>query len=406
MAKSSTQGKKGTTKNGDPKLGSEARTLSWCRAIESTPGVLSGVVFADDKVVLPSHGIIAEINKRRTVKSYDMEPSEVGEDKEGNQDSRNLSGGGDGGEEARLSLEADSLKVETTVIVRNIFRAPYSCDHVETAEAMKTMANVLVEDSAVVSKIAERIVFQILAGNIVWRNKSLFSDMIVRAEWTSGNDKGEVVYKNGLDFPLTPVLSLSYKKTIGAQSPHPIETFMAQATPEIMGFVELVEETLSGKRNRPLVVNVSVIGKASPGQSVYPSQAMTSDTTKRFQRYEDRLIISADKIQNALRRFDWNHSANPDAHSPIDSIIASVEPSGGTIDGPRVRGETGRKKDFYGYKEDYLNKKTLPTEIEERIYLTTCLIRGGVFVGAKKKNGRNAGKTETTNSDNDNVQNS
>ena len=402
MANSKTQGKKGTTKNGEPKLGLEARTLSWCRAIESTPGVLSGVVFADDKLVLPNHGIVSEINGRRVIKSYDMEPAKRGEDKEGNQDSRNLSEG----EEVRLSLQSDSLKVETTVIVRNISRAPYSCDHVETTAAMKKMADTLVDDSAVVSKIAERIVFQILAGNIVWRNKSLFSDMIVRAEWTSGNDKGEVVYKNGLDFPLAPVLSLSYKKTIGAQSPHPIETFMAQATPEIMGFVELVEETLSGKRNRPLVVNVSVIGKASPGQSVYPSQAMTSDTTKRFQRYEDRLIISADKIQNALRRFDWDHSSNSDSHAPLDSIIASVEPSGGTIDGPRVRGENGRKPDFYGYKEDYLARKTLPTEIEEKIYLVTCLIRGGVFVGAKKNPEPSAGKTETTNAANDKVKNS
>ncbi len=363
------------------KNNSEARTLSWCRAVEATPGLLSGVIFADDKVVLPNYGLVAEVNGRRVVKAYDMEEAKTGEDKGGNSDARNLSEG----EEVRLSLHADSVKVATTVIIRSIFRAPYSCDHPETAEIMRNMANTLIDDPVVISKIAERIVFQILTGNVVWRNKTLFSDMVVKAEWSNEEDRGAVECKNGLEFPLTPVLSLSYKNTIGADSPHPVEVFMSKATTEIMRFVEIVEETLSGKRSRPLVIDVSVVGKASPGQSVYPSQAQTSEKMKRFQRYEDRLIISADKIQNALRRFDWDHSATPNSPSPLDSIIASVEPSGGTIDGPRVRGTAGRKPDFYGYKEAYLAHRTLPEELEEKIYLATCFIRGGVFVTAKKE---------------------
>lgn len=372
---------------GKGKFGSESNTLAWCRSVDATPGLLFGVDTNKRELVMADHGLVVESIKRRMPKSYDNQNKAAkNEEKSGNNDSRNLAEG----EEARLSNEANALRMETHILIRPIETKPYSCDHPQTAERLSEVSKALVQENDLVEALAKRLVYQIVSGNIFWRNKGYMQGIHVRVECSENGTTNIVECSRGTDMPEVPVLSFAYKKIFGGTSKHPVDVFMETADTKILDFVRAVKETLCGNKNL-LVLKVILTGDMVPGSRIYPSQsAMTKNKT--YQRYFDQPIISADKILNALRRFDWNHGLENE-NNPLDTWITSVEPSGGTVDGPRVRGEGGRKPDFYKYKESFLVDKTsIPSDFEERLYILACFMRGGVFV-KEKPTGTKEGET-------------
>ena len=377
-------------KKGTPQLGTESKTLAWCRAVDATPGLLFGVDTNKKELVMADHGLVVESITRRMPKSYDNQNKAAkGEEKSGNDDSRNLAEG----EEARLSNKANALRMETHILIRPIETKSYSCDHPQTAERLAEISKVLVQENDLVEALAKRLVYQIVSGNIFWRNKGYMQEINVRVECQEGQKTTVVECTHGVRMPEVPVVSFAHKKLFGESSKHPVDVFMETADKSILDFVRTVKETLCGNK-KLLVLKVVLTGLMVPGARIYPSQSAMKGN-KKFQRYLDQPIISADKILNALRRFDWNHGLD-NKNNPLDTWITSVEPSGGTVDGPRVRGEVGRKEDFYKYKENFLADKTaLPTDFEERLYILTCFMRGGVFV-KEKSNETKEGETSQT----------
>lgn len=391
------KGNNGKGKNGkDPsKFGEESNTLAWCRSVDATPGLLFGIDTTNKGSVMDNFGLDLETITRRMPKSYENKnKTKEGEEKSGNEDSRNLATG----EEARLSNKANALCMETNILIRPIETKPYSCDHAPTAEKLTEIAKTLVQENCLVEELAKRLVYQIVSGNVFWRNKGYMQGINVRVECSENGTTNIIVCSRGTDMPEVPVISFAHKKIFGENSKHPVDVFMETADKSILDFVQDVKETLCGNK-KLLVLKVILTGRMVPGTRIYPSQsAMTKNKT--YQRYFGQPIISADKILNALRRFDWNHGLDND-NNPLDTWITSVEPSGGTVDGPRVRGEGGRKPDFYKYKESFLVDKTaIPSDFEERLYILTCFMRGGVFVKEKNKETKGGDSSPTASGDN------
>jgi hypothetical protein len=396
MAKGKNSKEKTEKKSSD--FGLESNTLAWCRAVDATPGLLFGIDKNNKDLKFDDHfGLVLETIRRRMPKSYDNQnKAQKNEEKSGNDDSRNLAEG----EEARLSNKANALRMETHILIRPIETKPYSCDHPQTAERLAEVSKVLVQENDLVEALAKRLVYQIVSGNIFWRNKGYMQEIHVRVECQEEQKTTVVECSHGAQMPEVPVVSFAHKKLFGESSKHPVDVFMEATDKSILDFVRAVKETLCGNK-KLLVLKVVLTGDMVPGARIYPSQSAIPGK-KKFQRYLEQPIISADKILNALRRFDWNHGLDNE-NNPLDTWITSVEPSGGTVDGPRVRGENGRKPDFYKYKEAFLVDKTvLPTDFEERLYILTCFMRGGVFVKEKPK-GTKEGETSQT-VDNNNIE--
>lgn len=395
-------------------------SFAYMRNLEVTPGVMDSIrqnvefnedIF-DTKNSLP---VIVEIcTKRNPISHEDKVSTAPSTGTEGKKvDSRILNTS----EVARLATTAEFLRVRTTIMFKKLQANPYMCDNPEIRNKMIQFCEDLFSKQDAIKRLSRRVAYQIVSGNLLFRNKTFADNIGVRIFWKNRPDEEEQVltYFGDTDLPEVPVLSRQMRQLM-PEIKDPAETFSPSEAYE--KFVDAIASTMSGEASSArLSASICMVAKMHPGQNVYPSQSANlagkeipqGSPVRVYQRCEGMPVISADKIANVLRKMDWTHglSINTDPSIDVNSaLVFSVEPAGGTLDGYFVRGEKSslsESKNFYDYKNAFFTDGLRPSDLdmEEQIYLLCCFLRGGVFAPKKPEKEEEDNKTQTKN-DNDN----
>lgn len=372
----------------------DTKTLAFQRAIEMTPGILSAID-ADNRQV----DILYERHGRRVTAAYGSDKKAENNDK--GEDARNLVYG----ERALLPQGCRTLQLSTSLVIRPVATSPVMCDNPATYHAATNLVVGLTQSDAL-PEVARRIAYQMVAGNFLWRNKSVAETVSVEIEYQLENDAPVALRCDfAADLPFVPVMP-----DLDAPD-YPLNQIDLPGFDE---FSQAISNALSGDRR---FCRITLKAKAGmlPGQEVWPSQVYEPEKEKvgripvgrKFQKIDDKPVISADKMGHALRRFDAGH-ANP--LYPL--AVIAPEPNGGSLEyGINLRSASNN---IYGYLKkllpcaltvDAASKALGALPADERVYLLGCFVRGGAFVSQSaekeaEKVSKRAKKSTTTSTEN------
>lgn len=157
---------------------------------------------------------------------------------------------------------------------------------------------------------------------------------------------------------------------------------------ELVSALKGDKKEVGGKFTVPFILNwrITTVFETEPNTEIYPSQEFIEDskegkvlTTIKTNYENEQAAYHSQKIGNAIRTIDiWY----PDYSCEDKQYPLPIEPYG--ID--KSSESVSRKKDsLYSYLENIDNyiKKAPSVEVEH--FIIACLIRGGVYSGAKQK---------------------
>ena len=339
------------------KMNSLGSVLSYRRAVEITDGAMFS---GKDMIVEYGHGM-------RTTKGYDTtkKNGEVINDNGG--DISNLSYV----KMAKLSSNEDTLVIKFGTTFIPIAISPELTDSSEKKKLFENKNKELV-DSNSLNIVAKYYAYKILNGSWGWRNRDVANKINVIAKFD------DVLIENNIarEMPLHPILTTIQKENGVA---NPLTTY----ADKIESLSIEMAKAFRGERE-PLSVSIEGIFKMSNGSSVFPSQLFLP--TKLYEEKSvigrvfykvpfnkkgvEQVGITAEKINNALRKFDLLDDGQGN-----ESII-SIEPNGSDITTRKAfRGSGKRLIDLY--TAHVFSSEKL--ELEDEIFLIGMLIRGGLF---------------------------
>lgn len=246
-------------------------------------------------------------------------------------------------DDANLPLEHDTLKVSFTLRIIGNLGLPFACNSPEFEAAITNKVNEF-KQSDMLDELAKRYAYNIANGRFLWRNRVGAEDITIVAK-VSGSDKSLTF--NAYDYSLT---NFDNKDS------------------NIQALSQAIKDGLAIDDNYVLI-SVDAYVKLGSGQHVFPSQEMNmGEKRKVLFKIKDQAAMHNVKIGNAIRTVDNWYS--DDAEFPI-----AAEPYGSVTQ----RGQAYRKSknDLYSLMVDWVNDKDLTPE--DKAYVTSNLIRGGVF---------------------------
>jgi CRISPR-associated protein Csy3 len=207
--------------------------------------------------------------------------------------------------------------------------------------------------------IAERMVMNLLAGRILWRNADSATAVRVLA--------------------ITPTRAVAITRERDLDPMKPLTIQGVTAPPKRAAVQQLIKEVsfaLEGSAP-PLVVEVEAEAVLGKGQVCYPSQEFVEDARakqgkvlakRRTGHAENHAYMHAQKIGNPLRRWDLSYA--PDATHPIPIEVYGVDMT-------RQHAYRAKGNSFY----DYITRLSAfaGKDDPETHYIMGCFVRGGVF---------------------------
>jgi CRISPR-associated protein Csy3 len=275
---------------------------------------------------------------------------------------------------AALPPEHDLLRVTFTLKVLGKVAKPYACNAPDYQKSIEAIVNSYNEEHKF-TEIAKRYAVNIANGRFLWRNRVGADDIKIHVKVSN-----EVFNFDAYDFSLRNFDTTEQQKS------------------DLEKLSQKIAEALLGNEDHNFtLIEVDAYVNLGKNQTVYPSQEMVLGTSSGDQAkflYEVNLgsekiaAIHSQKIGNAIRTIDdWHKSG-------FEIGAIAVEPYGSVTN----RGQAYRKptkkegfQDFYSLLDRWVNKgidKPIYVDDltdEQKHYVISVLIRGGVFSKAKDK---------------------
>lgn len=346
-------------------------TLSFRRALEITDGAM----FSLNTLTSKESPIVAYRHGMRTTKGYDTQKPKGGVTKDNGEDSGNLSYM----EMAKLNSNDDTLKIKFSVTFLPIYCNPEIADSEKKRTLVHAKNTELINDEEVLDKLSKFYAYQIINGSWCWRNRDVSNEIDIIV--SSTNFEKDLIINKVRNMSLNPVLTIAQKE-LGMIDP------LIEHEDKYMKLSLMIKDTFQGKKDI-LCLKVVAELKMQDGATVYPSQLFQPIIEKIGKSPLGKVLykmpfngkgvgqtgITGEKINNALRKFDL--VTNDEG---IESII-SIDPNGSDLVS-RSALRKGNKRLISLY-EKLLFKEYSQLELDEKVFITGCLIRGGLFSEGK-----------------------
>lgn len=353
--------------------------LNFNRSISPSEGLMFGISSDSDvstPVEVVSRGIRGTISNYANIYKKDKAESAANIDKQ-LKDPKNANL--QEVQVAFLPLEATRLALRFSLVVQANSLAPSGCNAADFYDEF-TKAAARYAELGGYEYLAERYVWNVINGRVLWRNR--FSQNKI-AKISIGTNEEFVFNTDNMR----------------------LDRYERDAMPE--NFDKLVAEVggaLSGKRG-PLFVTVEVSGEMPAGAEVYPSQEFlpeakqAKDSGKVLSAIEiehngRRLrqgTMHSQKIGNAIRCIDEWHGQTDEFGATAIEVYGYIQSRTDALRVPtRPDGTKGAPDLFVMLKDlEAVNAKLeaakSASEIDGNIhYMMAVIIRGGVFSGEKK----------------------
>jgi len=346
-------------------------TLAFRRALEITDGAMFSISQEkiETKIQPYGHGM-------RTSKSFDTNKKDAEVQKDNANDTLNLSYV----EMAKLNATDSMLKISFTISFLPVYTEPEVADSNELYNLFSVKNKELLAEEDVVRKIASNYAYKILNCSWGWRNRDVSQQITTKVSFNN-----ETITLEGVkEMPLHPVLT-NFQKEMKEQEP------LTKYKDEISKLADAIYKTLTNQ-TQILVVDIKGYFELAKGATVYPSQLFSpievkvgkSPLNKRFYTmpFNDDAVkqvgITAEKINNALRKFDLVEDEEGNQR------VISIDPNGSDmVTKKSFRGKNKRLIDVYK-KYIFSDDKSAITQ-EEKLFVISNLIRGGLFQEASDK---------------------
>lgn len=365
------------------------QTLAFRRAIEITDAAMSSVSSSGNRTK-----IIPYIHGMRTQHSYDTSKEQGDANKGNGEKVGNLSVV----ENAKLNMDDDTLVINFSITILPIHIEPEMANDNEQKKLIIEKNKLLIEDEETMAFISDCYAYKIINASWAWRNRDIASNIKTSVKI---NNDGILSNENIEQMPIHPILT-NTQKEFGDKEP------LEQHKDKICKLSNLIKDALTGKSS-PLSLSIQGEFKMTKGATVYPSQLFEpiidkiggskigkklyvvpfnipnivaidkSDHTKspRYSNNNAQVGITAEKINNALRKFDLVTDEDG------EQFIISFDPNGSDISAKKAFRSARNKSNLI-----FLYKKLLYSDFnellqDEKIFLVASLVRGGLFQEAK-----------------------
>ncbi|WP_457744443.1 type I-F CRISPR-associated protein Cas7f/Csy3 [Sulfurimonas sp.] len=373
-----------TTKKTEIALGN---TLAFKRALEITDGAMFSLSKDGNETKINPY-----LHGMRTQKSFDTSKDEGDAGKGNGNDTDNLSLV----EMAKLNAEDNTLLLKFAVTILPIFIEPEIAESNEQKTLIIEKNKALIANEEAMNFIADCYAYKIINAAWAWRNRDSAIKITTKVKLDNDKEK-ELTIKDVQKMPLHPVLT-SIQKEFGDENP------LVEYRDTINTLSQVIKETFQDKRE-PLQLEISAELQMTNGATIYPSQLFEPESIKigksplgkklytvpfntinvnainvkeplKSVRYENPKVqvgITAEKINNALRKFDLV----TDKSSGAETII-SFDPNGSDSTSKKAFRADDKTNLIMLYKK-LLNSNIEDLEQSEKIFLIAMLVRGGLF---------------------------
>ena len=341
--------------------------------------------------------IVPFVHGMRTLKSYDTSKTSSEAHKGNGDDVGNLSVV----EMAKLNSDDEILLIKFSTSVLPIYTSPEMADNYELKKVFEEKNRELVDDDEIIQYIAECYAYKIVNASWAWRNRDNASE--IKVSVVINKDK-ELLVEHAKKMPLHPILT-NFQKEMG-ETIEPKHLYLEN----IKDLASIIKKTLQGK-NGILTLDIQAELRMNAGATVYPSQLFEPvggkigksplgkklftvafniqgvkaidalDYTKSIRYTSDKVQvgITAEKINNALRKFDLVSDGE-------NEVIISFDPNGGDISSGKAF--RGAKKNLIALFKKFLNSDIEDVSFDDKLFIVANLIRGGLFQEASNKKGK------------------
>jgi CRISPR-associated protein Csy3 len=281
------------------------------------------------------------------------------------------------GDVANLPKDCDAFRMDFSVNISAGSIRPNTCELPLVNQLITTISKTYVERGGY-HFLAERYVWRLMSGAMMWRNYTVASDKQVTISFEYG-DESHVLRSHCRDLPKTK---------------YPGHAALRDAVPEIDVLIDAFAKALYDEDGDPLILHVAATGVVGYGGEVYPSQVFTENratangkplSRKELVAYDlgdgrRQGKINATKIGNAIRHIDeWHGDASSgaiaiEAYGFVQHNLSALRPRDGANfynilwqDSPAFPEQIKKAK----------RVSDIPADIH---YFIAMLIRGGVFV--------------------------
>jgi CRISPR-associated protein Csy3 len=256
---------------------------------------------------------------------------------------------------ATLPPDADTLKVQFSLRILGGVGIPSACNNAEyQAKLVSTVKSYVSQHGF--GELAKRYAYNLANGRFLWRNRV-------------GAEKVDTVIAHEIN-------GISAKVWTFDALCHSLRNFeTTQSKSSLEELSQLIESGLND--NAHVLLNVIAFVRIGAGQEVFPSQELIldrgrGDKSRTLYHVNNVAAIHSQKIGNAIRTIDtWYPSA--ESCGPI-----AIEPYGSVTTLGKAFRQPKDKVDFYSLLDDWVVRDKTP-DLENQLYVTAVLIRGGVF---------------------------
>lgn len=249
---------------------------------------------------------------------------------------------------AALTFNADTLKLQFTLRVLGDLSTPSTCNSPDYQSALASIIQQYVESNGF-KTLAHRYATNLANGRSLWRNRVGAETVEVRI---THEEKQWVFDAHELGL-----------KDFEGNSP---------ALEEVAA---VIEQGLRGEK--ATLLKIEAFSQLGDGQTVFPSQELVMNSgsgskSKFLYQLNGQAAMHSQKVGNALRTIDtWYPQASE--FGPI-----AIEPYGSVTNRGVAYRKPKEKTDFYSLLDNWLLKGNAP-ELDQQHYVLSMLIRGGVF---------------------------
>ncbi|OQK16926.1 type I-F CRISPR-associated protein Csy3 [Methyloprofundus sedimenti] len=286
---------------------------------------------------------ITKRNNRSTQSAYGIDDAKKSEPNPVSSDS----------DDANLPHNKDTLKVSYTLRVIGNVGKPFACNVPDFETLITEKVKTFKESETGLKQLASRYAYNIANGRFLWRNRVCAENIKIHVFHGETNPPLEFT---AYDFALNNFDENSDNNNLK----------------------KLTEVILTGLNSHEdfIFLKIDAYVKLGNGQHVFPSQEMNmNEKGKILFKLNECAAIHNVKIGNALRTVDnWYDAAEfPIAAEPYGSVTQS--------------GQAYRKSknDLYTLMEAWVNETENKLNDNDKSYIISNLIRGGVFSGESKK---------------------
>lgn len=348
-------------------------TLSYRRALEITDASMFSVSSENQltRIAPYRHGM-------RTSLSFDKTTTKENTKKRSENSVANLSLV----EMAKLNREDNILLIDLNILFLPIYTTPEITSDYEKMELFISKNKELLNDENSLMEVSKYYAYKIINASWSWRNRDIAKSIKVIIS-SDNKDFNDIELENVKKAPLNPILTNSQKE-LGDEEP--LNIFKD----EVNQLSSYIRDVFYGDKSN-LSLTIKGYFEIQKGATIYPSQVFTPEPIKIGKSPLGKILytlpfnnhnisqvgITAEKINNALRKFDLVIDKNG------NEKIISIDPNGSDMTTNTALRNSGKRLiDLYKvliFENDSINKLSQ----NDKIFIIGCLIRGGLFQESK-----------------------